>query len=109
MPESNLTSKKRAGVFTLPNIPPRRVPAADGPLRALYAPCSGNVDGAHHWIIDTPSGSVSEGRCRDCNETRTFRNSLGWEPNQSLGAKLGDWKDRLFIAAALVFDPGRKG
>lgn len=36
----------------------------------------------HHWIIDTPNGSVSGGRCKRCGITRQFRNSsedLMWD------------------------------
>ncbi len=40
---------------------------------------------AHHWIIDTPEGPVSKGRCRLCGEEREFSNSVdtlygGWNP-----------------------------
>lgn len=28
----------------------------------------------HHWIIDSPSGAQSEGRCRHCGEARMFDN-----------------------------------
>lgn len=29
----------------------------------------------HHWVIETPSGSVSGGRCKRCGQTKEFRNS----------------------------------
>ncbi len=29
----------------------------------------------HHWIIERPAGSMSEGRCRGCGSVRTFQNS----------------------------------
>jgi hypothetical protein len=29
----------------------------------------------HHWIIDTPNGSVSSGRCKVCGIDKEFRNS----------------------------------
>lgn len=29
----------------------------------------------HHWVIDTPNGSVSSGRCKRCGVDREFRNS----------------------------------
>ena len=36
----------------------------------------------HHWIIETPDGPASTGRCRLCGEEREFRNSIetrgGW-------------------------------
>ena len=28
----------------------------------------------HYWIIDEPSGPVSKGVCRRCNEIREFKN-----------------------------------
>lgn len=28
----------------------------------------------HHWAIETPDGEMSEGRCKLCGATRTFRN-----------------------------------
>ena len=36
----------------------------------------------HHWIIESPQGATSAGRCKLCNETREFRNSASdtvWE------------------------------
>ncbi len=36
----------------------------------------------HHWIIETPEGPVSQGRCRLCGEVKEFSNSVetwgGW-------------------------------
>jgi len=29
----------------------------------------------HHWVIDSPHGATSNGRCKVCNEVREFRNS----------------------------------
>ncbi len=29
----------------------------------------------HHWVIDTPNGAVSGGRCKRCGAAREFRNS----------------------------------
>jgi hypothetical protein len=29
----------------------------------------------HHWVIDTPNGAVSGGRCKLCGANREFRNS----------------------------------
>ncbi len=31
---------------------------------------------AHHWVIDTPSGPVSQGTCKVCGEVRAFQNSV---------------------------------
>jgi hypothetical protein len=30
---------------------------------------------AHHWVIAEPTGMMSEGVCRVCQERRLFRNS----------------------------------
>jgi hypothetical protein len=29
----------------------------------------------HHWVIDSPHGATSMGRCKICAEVREFRNS----------------------------------
>lgn len=29
----------------------------------------------HHWVIETPNGAVSQGRCKRCGVAREFRNS----------------------------------
>jgi hypothetical protein len=31
---------------------------------------------AHHWVIDMANGPTSRGRCRHCNETRSFYNTF---------------------------------
>lgn len=36
----------------------------------------------HHWVIETPNGAVSGGRCKRCGVSREFRNSsedLMWD------------------------------
>jgi len=36
----------------------------------------------HHWVIDTPNGAVSGGRCKRCGVAKEFRNSsedLMWD------------------------------
>jgi hypothetical protein len=30
---------------------------------------------SHHWVIETPNGTFSGGRCKRCGVTREFRNS----------------------------------
>lgn len=32
-------------------------------------------DCAHHWIIETPQGKTSHGRCKCCGREKLFRNS----------------------------------
>ena len=36
----------------------------------------------HHWIIDTPNGPTSSGKCKKCGVSTEFRNSVqssGWD------------------------------
>ena len=47
----------------------------------------------HHWVIETPNGAISQGRCKLCSEIREFRNSAAdtmWEgdPMRSI-SKMG--------------------
>ena len=40
----------------------------------------------HHWIIDSPTGPVSLGACRQCGEVREFKNyieSAPWKEDHS--------------------------
>ena len=42
----------------------------------------------HHWLIETPRGSTSNGRCKRCGEQRDFRNSATdhlWEDESGSG------------------------
>jgi len=42
----------------------------------------------HHWVIETPRGSLSLGRCKRCGEEREFRNSATdhlWEDESGSG------------------------
>jgi hypothetical protein len=42
----------------------------------------------HHWLIETPHGSTSHGRCKRCGEERDFRNSASdhlWEDESGSG------------------------
>lgn len=42
----------------------------------------------HHWVIETPRGALSEGRCKLCGEERQFRNSASdyiWDDDSSSG------------------------
>ena len=34
----------------------------------------------HHWIIETPDGPISTGRCRMCGEEREFAHGAGPPP-----------------------------
>ncbi len=42
----------------------------------------------HHWLIETPQGATSRGRCKRCGEEREFRNSATdhlWEDESGSG------------------------
>ncbi len=42
----------------------------------------------HHWLIETPRGATSMGRCKRCGAEREFRNSASdhlWEDDSSRG------------------------
>ncbi len=46
----------------------------------------------HHWLIESPHGAVSQGRCKRCGARREFRNSAPdamWEDDSS--SDLGRW------------------
>ena len=46
----------------------------------------------HHWIIESPRGALSNGRCKICGEERQFRNSASdyiWDDDSSSG--YGRW------------------
>ena len=48
----------------------------------------------HHWLIESPHGATSAGRCKICGEEREFRNSAAdtlWEgdPMSSAGRMSG--------------------
>ncbi len=47
----------------------------------------------HHWVIETPRGALSNGRCKRCGEEREFRNSANdyiWD-DDSPGSGYGRW------------------
>jgi hypothetical protein len=40
----------------------------------------------HHWVIESPNGPTSVGKCRTCGERREFKNSIqitSWESEGS--------------------------
>jgi hypothetical protein len=53
------------------------------------------VDGCrHHWVIETPRGALSNGRCKLCGEEREFRNSANdyiWDDDSSSRSGYGRW------------------
>jgi hypothetical protein len=41
----------------------------------------------HHWVIETPSGRESHGRCKRCDTVKSFANStesVMWEQTNTL-------------------------
>lgn len=57
-------------------------PAENGAVAVQTGGC------VHHWLIDTPRGSMSSGRCKRCGEVREFRNSATdyiWDDDSSSG------------------------
>jgi hypothetical protein len=58
----------------------------------------------HHWLIDSPQGATSMGRCKICGEVREFRNSAYdtlWEgdPMASI-SKMGGGANRPVVREA---------
>lgn len=58
-------------------------PAAVAPTTEANRPgwlCPGREPGetppAHHWVIESPNGPTSRGKCQFCDEEREFRNGL---------------------------------
>ncbi len=48
----------------------------------------------HHWLIETPRGALSNGRCKICGEEREFRNSANdyiWDDDSSSGSGYKSW------------------
>jgi hypothetical protein len=63
----------------------------------------------HHWVIESPHGATSDGRCKICGEVREFRNSAAdtlWEgdPMNSI-SKMGNNRNRPVVAEV---SPGLK-
>jgi hypothetical protein len=59
----------------------------------------------HHWLIETPQGAVSRGRCKHCGEERDFRNSATdhlWEDES--GASYTPWRGMRTTARPLSDD-----
>lgn len=46
----------------------------------------------HHWIIDTPRGSLSAGRCKRCGEIREFKNSTEYVWDDDSGSGGSPWR-----------------
>ncbi len=57
----------------------------------------------HHWVIESPHGATSLGRCKICDEVREFRNSAAdtlWEgdPMRSI-SRMGGGTNRPVVEA----------
>jgi len=63
----------------------------------------------HHWVIESPQGATSAGRCKICNEVREFRNSAVdtlWEGDpMSNAGKMSGGASRPVVAAAAPSPP----
>lgn len=61
----------------------------------------------HHWVIASPNGATSAGRCKLCGETKEFRNSSGegWDRD---GSEVGSasWNRSIRSPAAGAVDDG---
>ena len=57
----------------------------------------------HHWVIESPHGATSLGRCKLCAEVREFRNSAAdtlWEGDPMRSAsRMGGGSSRPVVAA----------
>lgn len=59
---------------------------------AATAPDTDVATCRHHWIIETPRGALSDGRCKLCGEQRQFRNSANdyiWDDDSSSSSGYG--------------------
>ena len=62
-------------------------PQAEAPTEVGTPTCR------HHWLIESPRGALSMGRCKVCGEEREFRNSATdhvWEDDSS-SSGYGKW------------------
>ncbi len=49
----------------------------------------------HHWVIASPRGAMSEGRCKRCGEAREFRNSTTdyvWDDDSTKDKGYTPWR-----------------
>ncbi len=59
----------------------------------------------HHWLIESPQGTMSKGRCKRCGEEKEFRNSATdhlWEDES--GSGYNAWRGKRSTPAAVVAD-----
>ena len=70
-----------------------------GTTAVVQPPVTGADQGCKHfWLVDSPSGPVSQGECKVCGETRKFKNYLEatsyWEdePAAESGAAGGHYR-----------------
>jgi hypothetical protein len=66
--------------------PEAKTPPVDATVEREQPSCR------HHWIIESPRGALSSGRCKVCGEERQFRNSANdyiWDDDTSSGASSG--------------------
>ena len=49
----------------------------------------------HHWVIASPRGAMSGGRCKRCGEEREFRNSTSdyvWDDDSTKDKSYTPWR-----------------
>ncbi len=57
----------------------------------------------HHWLIESPQGAMSKGRCKRCGEEKEFRNSATdhlWEDES--GSGYNAWRGKRTAPAAVA-------
>jgi hypothetical protein len=63
----------------------------------------------HHWVIESPHGAMSAGRCKLCGEVKQFRNSAAdtlWEGDPMASISKMGGGSRPVVAEV---SPGLKG
>lgn len=69
----------------------------------------------HHWLIDSPNGRTSRGRCKVCGAERDFRNYPDWSGQRrvilpaALRAAIAHAKREEAALTSLIHDFGQDG
>ena len=73
----------------------------------VVEPINNNGDCKHHWLIETPKGPTSPGRCKYCGAEDVFRNSSDdhiWEDASRTASSEPSSIHQLVAAGSLEFD-----
>ena len=99
-------ARTQIGILTRRRPVVAQVPASVGVAPVVKpAEPAGPAACPHHWQIPSPNGPTSIGTCKNCGETREFRNSIpggGWEREASEARKARAAAARAQSAAAAV-------